>query len=90
MPDDSFVWKDQINGVRVRIDMETALGRKDIVMISRWCSQTEDFVASCTCDVGDVGIVLERMTKLPPQSVTELQDHDGAPGESEGLRIKKA
>lgn len=62
------IWSGEVSGVRFRIEGKLD---QDDVTISRWCSETEDFVEHRECRTIDLGLMLERMTKFPPTGVPE-------------------
>lgn len=68
MEDGKRVCITDLYGVRLRMELDDKAGT---MMISRWCSQVEDFVETHTCNIEDTGITLERMTKMLPVSIHE-------------------
>lgn len=57
----SYEWVGDVNGVQFRVSIPA--DEKKLATVSRWSSESEDFVESCLCAIPEIGIVMERMSK---------------------------
>jgi hypothetical protein len=63
-----YEWIDNVGVARFRVSIPD--DGKYVATVSRWSSETEDYVENCQCAITDVGRVIERMTKHCPTSAS--------------------
>jgi hypothetical protein len=63
----SYKWVGDVGEVRFRVSI---LGDDSgMATVSRWSSECEDYVESCTCSVLEIRTVMERMLKPSPTGI---------------------
>ncbi len=59
----------EVFGMRIRLQ---AMNGSGMIIVSRWCADTESYVDQCTCAMAEVGAAIEGLRKQRAKSVGQV------------------